>query len=123
MIKVKHLMDATETDDGLRIYVEPTALTRDLIEWCAVDHAMLNLAPPTHLARWFDEHTDGYDYFRGKYHDHLAHSSHGQILRVMARTAMSENITLLHTGGDPNLNTAAALHEFLSELQAHTSPE
>jgi organic radical activating enzyme len=32
---------------------------------------------------------------------------------------MSENFTLVYEGGEPNQNTAIALAEFLSELEAY----
>jgi uncharacterized protein YeaO (DUF488 family) len=123
MIKVKHLMDALEADDGLRISVEPVGLTLDLIQWCRVDHVLTHLGPARRLWDWFDEHPDGWDYFRAKYHEHLARGPYRPALQAMAQAAMTENLTLLHTGDDPNHNTAAALHEFLVELQAYTQPE
>jgi uncharacterized protein YeaO (DUF488 family) len=42
---------------------------------------------------------------------------------ALATAALQENITLLHQGDDPNHNTATALHEYLSELQAYSRPE
>ena len=64
MIKVKHFLDDVEPDDGQRIWVEPIALTRDLREWCKVSHVLPHLGPPRELSKWFDEHPDGYEYFR-----------------------------------------------------------
>ena len=48
MIKIKHFMDAREEDDGERLWVEPTGLTKDLVEWCAVDHLLPHLGPQGH---------------------------------------------------------------------------
>jgi hypothetical protein len=36
---------------------------------------------------------------------------------------MRENVTLLHQGDDCEHNTATALHEFLSELEAYCPRE
>jgi hypothetical protein len=44
MIKVKHLLDPIESDDGERIWIEPIGLTRDLSEMCAIDAVMSHLA-------------------------------------------------------------------------------
>src|SRR5206468_2902641 len=119
MIKVKHLMDPAEPDDGQRIWVEPFNLTKDLQEWCTVQHVLMHLGPPMTLWKWFDEHPDGYDYFRGKYHDHLAVAQRRQALSELAIAGVRENFTLLHQGDDPAHNTATALYEFLAELQVY----
>ena len=66
-----------------------------------------------------DEHPDGYEYFRGQYHECLSKGPYRTALQQLACAAMKENITLVHQGDDPQHNTATALHEFLSELEAY----
>ena len=119
MFKVKSLFDAIDSDDGLRLWVEPVGLTLDLTEWCEVDPTPPGLAPDAKLAAWFARHPDGYDFFRGRYHEDLRTSAHLPVLRELAALGQRENLTLLHQGDDANQNAAAALHEFLSELQAY----
>ena len=119
MFKVKHFMDAVELDDGTRIWIEPLGLTDDLREMCFVDHVLPHLGPPRELWEWFEEHQLGYQYFRGRYHEHLAASGLKPALQQLANTAVVENVTLLHQGCDPEWNTAMALYEFLSELSAY----
>jgi uncharacterized protein YeaO (DUF488 family) len=123
MIKIKHLLDAVEPDDGQRISVEPVNLTRDLREWCEVDHVLCHLGPPAALRDWFEEHPDGYDYFRAEYHEALSKSDFKPALQQLACAGMRETFTLLHQGDDPGHNAATALHEFLSELEAYCTPE
>ena len=123
MIKIKHFLDAAESDDGQRIWVEPIGLTADLREWCKVDHLLSHLGPPKALWEWFDEHPDGYDYFRGEYHEMLAKSPYREALQQLARAGSRETFTLLHQGEDAEHNTASALYEFLNELQAWCPPE
>jgi uncharacterized protein YeaO (DUF488 family) len=123
MIKIKHLLDAPEADDGARLWVEPIGLTKDLREWCSVNHLVSNLGPPVTVWRWFNEHPEGYEYFRAKYHQHLARGKRRQILSQLALAALQEDFTLLHQGDDPDHNSATALYEFLTELQAYTQPE
>ena len=120
MIKIKHLMEQVESDDGKRIWVEPGGLTRDLVEWCNVDYVMSHLGPPPALWEWFERHPDGYEYFRGKYHQILGDGPYRLALRHLASAAINENFTLLHQGDDPQHNTATALYEFLSDLSAYT---
>lgn len=123
MIKIKHLLDQVDPDDGNRIWVEPFGLTKDLQEWCSVTHLLSKLGPPMELWRWFDEHPDGYDYFRGKYHEFLSRKPHRKGLSHLATAALQENITLLHQGDDPARNSATALYEYLSELQTYSQSE
>lgn len=123
MIQVKHLLEAVEPDDGQRIWVEPIGLTLDLRDWCKVDHVLSNFGPPLHLWRWYESHPQGYEYFRAKYHEALSSSAHKSMLIDLATAARQANFTLIHQGDDPEHNTATALYEFLSELQAYAPPE
>jgi uncharacterized protein YeaO (DUF488 family) len=123
MIKVKHLMDAVEGDDGQRMWVEAVGLPTDLKGWCQVDHILPHLGPPAELSAWFEQHPDGYEFFRGKYHESLATSTYRQALINLAQASARENYTLLHAGDDPQHNAATALHEYLSELGAWSTPQ
>ena len=118
MIKVKNVFDAVEEDDGQRLWVEPIGLCKDLREWCKVDHVLCHLGPPKALWQWFEEHPDGYDYFRARYHGSLANSKYKPALRQLAQAGMRETFTLLHQGDDVEHNSATALQEFLNELEA-----
>ena len=123
MINVKHLMDDVEDDDGKRLWVEPVNLTRDLCHWCEVDFVVPEVGPCIALWNWFEQHPDGYEYFRGRYHEMLCKSPLREALQLLANVAVSHNITLLHQGIDPEHNTATALYEFLSELSAYSPPD
>jgi uncharacterized protein YeaO (DUF488 family) len=125
MLKVKHFMVAVEPDDGQRLWVEPIGLTRDLCEWCQVHGVLTRLGPPLELWMWFEAqgNPDAYPYFRGAYHDHLSNGRHRPTLQGLAWQARQTQITLLHQGDDPQHNTAAALYEFLSELQSYCPPQ
>jgi uncharacterized protein YeaO (DUF488 family) len=123
MIKVKHLMDAAEVDDGARLWVEPIPLTHDLRAMCLVHHVLCELGPPRELWDWFERHPAGYEYFRGRYHLHLERQGLKPILQQLVSGLRRQNITLLHQGADPSQNTATALYEFLNELRAYCEPE
>lgn len=117
MIKVKNLFDRVEPDDGVRLFVEPPGLTKDLIEWCEVHHVLTNVAPPRRMAQYFAARPERYDAFRGQYHEWLGNSKFVPALDELARAAQGENYTLLHTGEDGEHNVASALAEFLAERQ------
>ena len=125
MIKVKHFLDPVEADDGQRIWVESIGLTADLMEMCQVGHVLSHLGPPRALWDWFAEHTDddGYESFRGEYHERLRHGPYRAALQQLACAGLRENFTLVHQGDDPTHNTAVALYEFLIELEAYCPPE
>jgi uncharacterized protein YeaO (DUF488 family) len=123
MIKIKHVMDEVETDDGRRIWVEPIGIAKNLREWCKVEHLLCQVAPPKELANWFDEHPTGYDFFRAQYHEWLSRSDYKPALQQLACAAMRENITLLHHGMNPQENSAMALYEYLIELEAYCPPD
>jgi uncharacterized protein YeaO (DUF488 family) len=123
MIKIKHFMDAVERDDGNRIWVEPVNLTQDFQQWCEVTHTICHVAPPRQLWDWFEAHPKGYAFFRARYHEWLDKSPYKPALQELTRAAMKENITLLHQSTDPEHNSATALYEFLSELEAYCPPE
>jgi uncharacterized protein YeaO (DUF488 family) len=123
MFIIKHLMDRIEPEDGLRIWIEPVGLTRDLREWCQVHEIIAALAPQRNLWNWFQIHPDGYDYFRGMYHVCLGRGLTRRVAEELAGLGAERNVTLLHQSDDPAHNSATALYEFLSELQAYCPPE
>ncbi len=122
MIRVKSLFDRQDPHDGIRLYVEPGGLTRDLIEWCDVDHLLFNAAPPRKLVEWYESHPNNYEIFRGRYHEWLHKSKFLAAIDELAAAAREETYTLLHTGDDAEHNTATALADFLSERQGWAKP-
>jgi uncharacterized protein YeaO (DUF488 family) len=123
MIKVKHFLDDVENDDGQRLWVEPIGVTRDLRDMCRVDHVLCHLGPPVKLWNWYEEHPDAYDCFRAEYHEFLRNSPYNEALMQLACIAGRETFTLLHQCDDAIHNSAMALYEYLSELEAYCPPE
>ena len=123
MIRVKHLMDACESDDGQRIWVEPYGLTRDLREWCKIDHVLPHLGPSMKLWGVLDKHSDAYEFFRTEYHSQLRNSPYRVALQSLALASRRENFTLVHSAEDEQHNSAMALYEYLSDLEAFCPPE
>jgi uncharacterized protein YeaO (DUF488 family) len=117
MIEVKHFLDVVEPTDGCRLWVEPIGLTKDLRKWCQVDGVFSHIAPPAPLRRWFEQHPNDYECFRGLYHEYLDQGPYKTRLhRLALATLRGETLTLLHDGDDPEHNSATALAEFLTEL-------
>src|SRR4051812_19548303 len=119
MIKVKHFLDAVESDDGKRLWIEPFGCTTDLREGCSINHMLSHLGPPMKLWQWYEEHPDGYEYFRGQYHEILKQGPYREALQELAKVAAKgETFTLLHQCDDAVHNSATALYEFIVELEA-----
>lgn len=123
MIKIKHLMDELEDDDGQRLWVEPIGLTKDLQEMCQIDHILPHLGPPKKVWNWYQSHPDGYEFFRAKYHEALMRGPYKPALQSLVTAGRNETFSLVHGGDDPAKNTATALYEFLSESEAYIKPE
>ncbi len=119
MIKVKHLVEPSEGDDGPRVWLEPIGLTKDVRERFSVDEVLPMLGPPRPLWEWYVEHPDGYEDFRGRYHKWLSSSPHREYLEQLACMARLATFTLLHAGDTPDRNCATALNDFLKEIEAH----
>lgn len=120
MIKVKNIFDTVDTDDGLRIWVEPIGLTRDLQQWCDVDHVLPQLGPPLRNWKELQEHPECYEYFAAKYYAQLAQGPQRATLAQLAAYAAGRNVTLLHQDDDPYRNSAVVLFEFLLAQQERT---
>ena len=119
MIKVKSIFDPVEADDGVRVWVEPIGLTRDLQQWCEVDYVLPLLGPPPKVWNELLEHPDRVDYFAAEYYAFLDQKPRRAVLAQLAALSVSGQLTLLHEGDDPCRNSATVLCEFLSAWQEH----
>lgn len=117
MIKVKSIFDPVEADDGVRIWVEPIGLTRDLRQWCDVDYVLPQLGPPLRVWNDLREHPDHYGYFAAKYRAFLSQTACRATIAQLATLAGSRQVTLLHDGIESKHNSAAVLFDFISAWQ------
>ena len=122
MIKVKHLLDPIEADDGERLWIEPIGLTRDLREMCAIDRLLSHFGPSRQLADDFDAHPHRYDFFLAEYQQQLSQGAYVSALKELARIGRWRNITLIHHSPNPDENSASALRDFLQRLYAPSFP-
>jgi uncharacterized protein YeaO (DUF488 family) len=122
MIRLKHLFDSIEKEDGERIWIEGIGLTRDLVEWCQITHVMTTLGPSTELAGWFEEHPSCFDFFEAQYLKELQVKQYRTAMRQLATASINTTFTLVHHGDNPNENSAVVLRQFLSELSERVPP-
>jgi uncharacterized protein YeaO (DUF488 family) len=123
MIKVKHLFDSVDPDDGERIWVGPAALTLDLQEWCTVDHVIPEIAPSAALLYHLERDPDGFEVFQKAYFEELRCSAWQKPLETLAHASKSGNLTLLHTADDVDRNGAVALCQYLKTIAASWPPD
>ncbi len=97
MFKVKHFLETVEGDDGHRFWVEPIGVTRDLRELCKIDQVMDHVGPPRALWEWFEDHPQGYEYFRARYHGALESGPHRQALEQLVKRPREKNRTPITT--------------------------
>src|SRR5690349_10041821 len=117
MIKVKHLLDRIDHDDGVRLWVEPIGLTRDLRRWCEVDHVLPQLGPPLRAWEELQDHPERYERFAAEYRALLTNGPQGSAVAGLAAASAAHDLTLLHQGDDPYRNSAMVLFEFLISRQ------
>jgi len=104
-------------------YLLPLGLTKDLREWCRVDHVMCHLGPSVAVWRVLEDHPDAYDFFRAQYHEQLKKSPYRAALQSLAVASRAETFTLVHGSDNAEHNSAMALYEYLSDLEAYIKPE
>ena len=63
MIRIKHFLDAVESEDRDRIWVEPIGVTKDLQEMCSIHHVLSHLGPPMKIWNWFSSQPERYEEF------------------------------------------------------------
>jgi uncharacterized protein YeaO (DUF488 family) len=123
MIKVKYLLDPVDPDDGQRIWVERYGLTKDLQEWCQVDHVITEVAPSPALLYHLERDPDGFHVFRKAYASELHNSAWRDPLEKLALASRSGNLTLVHTSNDVDRNGAVALCQYLNEIAVSLLPD
>jgi uncharacterized protein YeaO (DUF488 family) len=113
MITIKHFLETPEVEDGMRLWVEPFGVTRDLCDWCRIGVVLSEIGPPPLLWDWFDLNPSGYESFRKIYHAYLSQPLFASLLQKILDLSERVNVTLLHQSTAASENTAAALCEFL----------
>jgi uncharacterized protein YeaO (DUF488 family) len=72
--------------------------------------------------QWYEEHPDATTRSAPIIHDSLRTGPYNEALMQLAQISSRETFTLLHQCDDAIHNSAMALYEYLSELQAYCPP-
>lgn len=110
-IRVKHVRDPHEPDDGVRFLVDrlwPRGISRENLQ---LDGWQKDLAPSDGLRRWFGHDPVRWNEFRQRYWAELEAGS--AAWKPLLDLARAQTVTLLFGAHDRECNNAVALRSFL----------
>jgi uncharacterized protein YeaO (DUF488 family) len=111
-IAVKRVYEAPAADDGLRVLVDrlwPRGLTRQKL---SADLWLREVAPSTHLRRWYGHDARRWNEFRERYREELGRSP--RALRTLRELRRRSRVTLLYAARSEH-NHAVVLRDYLDE--------
>ncbi|WP_031547492.1 DUF488 domain-containing protein [Salinicoccus luteus] len=114
MLKLKRAYDGISKQDGKRILVDgiwPRGVSK---EGLSSDEWYRSLAPSKELREWFDHDPDKWGEFKKRYFKEL--DSHKDMLREIKEQSDDHNITLLYGAKDEKYNQAAAIREYIENM-------
>jgi uncharacterized protein YeaO (DUF488 family) len=115
MLKVKRVYENKEAGDGVRILVDrlwPRGLRS---AEAGIDEWMKDVAPSDELRKWFAHDPDKWPEFKRKYTKELADPQQAALLKRIAKSAASGNVTLVYAAKDTEHNNARVLEELISK--------
>ena len=116
-IKLKRAYERPTSSDGYRVLVDriwPRGISKDKAK---LDQWIKEVAPSDDLRKWFHEEPIGrWSEFRRRYMADL--KRHRDEMRMLARRAMNENVTLLYSSSDEKHNNAVVIKQYLKMLEA-----
>jgi uncharacterized protein YeaO (DUF488 family) len=110
-IDLKRAYDPPAKSDGPRILVDrvwPRGIAKDDLH---IDAWLRDLAPSTHLRKWFGHDATKWDEFRKRYARELEQRS--EALEELVEKARAGHVTLVFSARDTEHNNAVALRENL----------
>lgn len=116
-IKIKRIYEPPAKADGYRILVDrlwPRGIKK---EAAALDEWNKVLPPATALRKWFNHIPGRYNDFKKAYTKELA--SHPEELQRIRAIAKQQNVTLLYSAKDTNMNQAVVLQQVLSKAEGN----
>jgi uncharacterized protein YeaO (DUF488 family) len=115
MLKVKRVYESKEAGDGVRILVDrlwPRGLRS---AEAGIDEWMKDVAPSDELRKWFAHDPEKWPEFKRKYTKELADPQKAALLKRIAKSAASGNVTLVYAAKDTEHNNARVLEELISK--------
>ena len=114
-VKIKRIYDPVSKADGVRILVDrlwPRGVSKNKAK---VDRWLRDIAPSAELRRWFGHEPDKWDEFRRRYFAEL--DDNELLVADIQDAAATGVVTLLFSARDVRFNNAAALRDYLIDIQ------
>jgi len=115
MLRVKRVYESKEAGDGVRILVDrlwPRGLRS---AEAGIDEWMKDVAPSDELRKWFAHDPEKWPEFKRKYTEELAAPEKAALLKRIAKSAASGNVTLVYAAKDTEHNNARVLEELIAK--------
>ena len=118
MIRIRRIYDQVAPGEGYRILIDrlwPRGISKEKAGW---DEWMKEIAPSNELRKWYNHDPGKWTEFKRQYRNELAPKQH-ELLKLKKLEASHGTLTLLYSSAEKELNNAAALREFLTEITDH----
>jgi uncharacterized protein YeaO (DUF488 family) len=115
MLRIKRVYDTTEPDDGKRILIDrlwPRGISKTAAH---LDEWIKELAPSTELRNWFGHNDARWEEFRNRYIEELSSPDRMKLLKVLAKEAARETVTLVYGAKDIEHNNGIILKKVIEE--------
>jgi uncharacterized protein YeaO (DUF488 family) len=115
MLKVKRVYESKEAGDGVRILVDKLWPRGLRSAEAGIDEWMKDVAPSDELRKWFAHDPEKWPEFKRKYTKELADPQKATLLKRIAESAATGNVTLVYAAKDTEHNNARVLKEFITK--------
>lgn len=115
VFKIKRVYEEPSAQDGVRFLVDrlwPRGIRKETLadaKW------LKDVAPSDNLRKWFGHDPAKWKEFRKRYRAELEKNS--AACEPILEAIKKDNVTLLFSAKDPEMNQAAVLKEFLEEMR------
>lgn len=115
MIKLRRVYDPEKPGEKYRVLVDrlwPRGVSKDRADW---DEWIKEVSPSNELRKWYNHDPAKWEKFKGSFRQELAGKKE-ELERLKQLEIKHGTITLLYASKEEKLNNAAALREFLMQL-------
>lgn len=112
-LRIKRVYDAPATTDGVRVLVDrlwPRGLRK---EQARIDHWLKDIAPSSHLRKWYNHDDSRWGEFKRRYFAEL--SAQDEPITQLRNLMNEHTVTLLYSARSEAHNNAVALAAFLHD--------
>ncbi len=117
VIRIKRVYEPPAPEDGKRFLVDRLWPRGKKKEELRIEHWLKDIAPSDELRAWYGHAPEKWDEFRRRYFAEL--DLNPEVWQPLVDVARREDITLLFSSRESELNNARALKEYLEKQLGH----